>query len=90
VTVPLGTIPAGKNFYLTDISIVPDFANTNSALFQITVNNIVLWESYASNTSAVELAGLESQEVVTTGGVLRLVCPNITGNISYDMSGVLM
>jgi hypothetical protein len=82
------TTNGGRTFFLTDLSITADFANTSTQLIQLEISGgIIVFEAYVSNTSPCDMAGIETQVQVPANSVLAIKWPAQAGHITFFVAG---
>ncbi len=87
-TQAIHTTSPGKTFYVTDISITADFANTTTKLIQFEVSGgVVVFEAYLSNTSPCDMPGIESQPLSPSNSILAIKWPAQAGHITFFVAG---
>lgn len=88
-TVTLETVPVGKIFFITDISVT---SNTGQVfLAQITAGGVPIFSAYVKgDTGPLELAGIETQPQASAGQVVNLTVSAVGAAtaIAYTISGI--
>jgi len=87
-TQAIHTTTPGKQFYITDINVTSDIATATSFLVQFEISGgIIVFEAYVSNTSPLDMPGIESQPVSPSNSILAIKWPAQAGHLTYFVAG---
>lgn len=88
-TVTLETVTTGKQYLITDISITGT-GITGQLLCKLQMGGADVENGYINTTKGIELPGIESGSIATTGQLVALVFPLSPGppTIAYNVKGV--
>lgn len=73
VTVALETVTAGKTFYITDIFVTSDAAQTNNVEVRIQAGGVDIWATSVHSLAPIDAPGIETQPFGTSGQVVQAV-----------------
>lgn len=88
-TIALETVPVGKIYFVTDISVTSNTAQV--FLLQITAGGVPIFTAYVKgDTGPLELPGLETQPQASAGQAVNLVISSVTAatTVAFTISGI--
>ena|ERR1700730_17738130 len=88
-TAALHTTTGGRTFYVTDLLVTADAANTSPVLVQLEISGgVVVFEAYVSATSPIDMPGIESQPQSPSNSILAIKWSAVNNqHISWFVAG---